>query len=200
VVTALALIPSSRAFSGKSVQEPTLPAITNATVLGKKLLITGINFTHGAVIFVEGKKFKTKNDIDNPSTLLVAKKGGKKIKPQEIVNLQVRNSDGVRSETFPFFSGRVVTIDDSAKAVELEVGERFVVLLKKPDYEWSITIEEPAVITKLEEVPIQGSQGLFFAERPGQTRLIADGELPCHKSSPPCLSPSLTVEIQIIVR
>lgn len=183
-----------------SAQDAASPVITNAIVKGKNLLVTGINFSRGATIFIQGKKFKTKNDPNNPETVLVAKKGGKKIKPQEIVGLQVRNSDGIRSEVFSFFTGRIVTIEDSGKIVELAVGERFVVLLKKPSYEWALTVEDTSIIRKLDEVVIEGAQGLFIAERQGETRLVAIGELPCHKSSPPCLAPSLAVEIRIIVK
>lgn len=76
------------------------PAITMASVKGKKLLITGENFDDGAVILLNGEEKKTKQPAANPQTSLIGKKAGKKIKPGDRV--QVRNPDGTLSEEFIF--------------------------------------------------------------------------------------------------
>ena len=76
--------------------------ITGASVTGKKLVITGENFDSGAVILLDGKKQKTANDEQNPSTTLIGKKAGKKIAHGEMVTLQVKNRNGRVSEPFGF--------------------------------------------------------------------------------------------------
>ncbi|HET9530101.1 MAG TPA: kelch repeat-containing protein [Blastocatellia bacterium] len=76
------------------------PRIMNASVSGKKLIVTGENFDPGAVILLNGQEQKSKNDKQNPQTRLIGKKAGKKIKPGD--KLQVRNPDGTLSEEFVF--------------------------------------------------------------------------------------------------
>ncbi len=74
--------------------------ITSASVSGKKLFLSGENFLVGAVILLNGEEEKTRNDDQNPSTMLIGKKAGKKIKAGDRV--QVRNPDGTLSEEFVF--------------------------------------------------------------------------------------------------
>lgn len=79
-----------------------VPTISGATIDGKKLLVSGMNFDDGAKIYVDGEKQKTKNDGDNPTTVLIAKKAGKNISRGQMVTLVVRNSDGASSASFSF--------------------------------------------------------------------------------------------------
>jgi hypothetical protein len=74
--------------------------ITCASVSGKKLFLSGENFLVGAVILLNGEDEKTRNDDQNPSTMLIGKKAGKKIKSGDRV--QVRNPDGTLSAEFIF--------------------------------------------------------------------------------------------------
>jgi Viral BACON domain len=74
--------------------------INNATVSGKKLFVTGENFDAGAVILLNGEEQKTGNDVQNPTTTLIGKKAGKKLKPGD--KLQVRNPNGSLSQQFTF--------------------------------------------------------------------------------------------------
>ncbi|MEK6302163.1 MAG: alpha/beta hydrolase [Acidobacteriota bacterium] len=76
--------------------------ITAASVSGKKLFVYGENFGGGAVILLDGKKQKTANDDQNPTTVLIGKKAGKTISHGQTVTLQVRNPDGRLSEAFSF--------------------------------------------------------------------------------------------------
>jgi hypothetical protein len=76
--------------------------ITSASVSGKKLFLSGENFLVGAVILLNGEEEKTRNDDQNPSTMLIGKKAGMKIKPGDRV--QVRNPDGTLSEEFIFMT------------------------------------------------------------------------------------------------
>jgi hypothetical protein len=89
-----------------------VPVILNASVSGKKLLVSGQNFVSGATLHkcsdcatpaTEGSKVKkVSNDSEMPSTLIVAKKAGKDIPKGSTVILQVKNPDGTLSEPFSF--------------------------------------------------------------------------------------------------
>jgi hypothetical protein len=80
-----------------------LPIITGANVSGKKLFVIGENFGAGAAILLNNERQKkTFNDNNSPTTMLVAKKAGKKIAVGDTVRLQVRNPDGRLSEVFSF--------------------------------------------------------------------------------------------------
>ncbi len=81
---------------------PKQPRITEVAVSGKKLIITGEDFDEGADVYLNDKKEKTKNDGDNPSTRLVAKKAGKKIEPGQTVMIKVKNSNGLESDVMEF--------------------------------------------------------------------------------------------------
>jgi hypothetical protein len=71
-------------------------------VNGKKLFVDGEDFDDSAVVLINGAEQFTANDDQSPTTALVVKKGGKKIKPGDTAILQVRNSDGALSQDFSF--------------------------------------------------------------------------------------------------
>jgi hypothetical protein len=73
--------------------------VAEVTVSGKKLMVTGENFDRAAVILVNGAAQSTKPDGENR---LLAKKGAKKIKSGNTVQVQVRNPDGLYSENFSY--------------------------------------------------------------------------------------------------
>ena len=79
---------------------PTAPRIMMASVSGKKLFLTGENFHAGAVILLNGEEQKSKNDQQNPQTILIGKKAGKKVMAGD--RLQVRNPNGSISAEFTF--------------------------------------------------------------------------------------------------
>jgi N-acetylneuraminic acid mutarotase len=76
------------------------PRILSVIVTGKKLFVTGEGFDSGAVILLNGKEYRTRNDTQNSEARLIVQKAGKKIKPGDRV--QVRNPDGSLSEEFTF--------------------------------------------------------------------------------------------------
>lgn len=76
--------------------------LTGASVSGKKLIVTGAGFDKGAVIVIDGKDQKTRNDETSPASMLVGKKAGKTIAPGQSVTIEVRNSDGTISNRFNF--------------------------------------------------------------------------------------------------
>jgi photosystem II stability/assembly factor-like uncharacterized protein len=87
------------ATQGSSSQQP---QVTNASVSGKRLTVQGQSFDQGAVIVIGGSDLPTINDSQNPSSMLVAKKGGRRITPGQQVTIQVRNSDGTMSNPYSY--------------------------------------------------------------------------------------------------
>ena len=75
-----------------------LPQISSVSVRRKLLTVTGTRFDEGAKILLNGEGQKTANDAEQPTTVLVAKKSGKKVKPGD--RLQVQNRDGKLSPDF----------------------------------------------------------------------------------------------------
>ena len=89
-------------MTGSTPPAETLPRISGATVSGKKLLVQGERFKPGALILLGGEEQKTANDSQSPSTRLIGKKAGKKVKPGNQVMIQVKNPDGAVSERYLF--------------------------------------------------------------------------------------------------
>jgi hypothetical protein len=192
-------LPSSSSSVHASVIEPqNAPRITNARVKGRKLILTGENFADGAVILVNGEPQKTRNDEGSPSTILIAKKAGTNIPDGAAVNIQVESANAI-SEKFPFFKGRVVTLDDVNKTINMSVGERILLVLINGAYDFVPSVVDETILRKVADVEIAGSKGVYEALRPGSTKLTATGELPCHRTEPRCLAPTLYVEFPIVV-
>jgi photosystem II stability/assembly factor-like uncharacterized protein len=78
------------------------PRIAGASVSGKNLIVTGEGFDKGAAILVDGAEQRTRNDESKPATVLIGKKTAKNLTPGQRVSVQVRNSDGLQSESFSF--------------------------------------------------------------------------------------------------
>jgi uncharacterized delta-60 repeat protein/uncharacterized repeat protein (TIGR01451 family) len=108
-------------FLGSSEVESEVkePGIGGAVIQGKKLLVSG-NFGNSSganlsgaietidiepqagcpVILIDGKEQKTTHDPDNPTTVLIAKKGGKTIARGQTVTLKVRLCSGFETADF----------------------------------------------------------------------------------------------------
>ena len=180
------------------LQSQNAPRITTARVKGRKLILTGENFADGAVILVNGEPQKTRNDEGSPSTILIAKKAGTNIPDGAAVNIQVESASAL-SEKFQFFKGRVVTLDDANKTINMSVGERILLVLINGAYDFVPSVVDETILRKVTDVEIAGSKGVYEAVRPGFTKLTAIGELPCHRTEPRCLAPTLYVEFPIMV-
>lgn len=182
-----------------TIQSDHVPRVFYVRVKGKKLFLTGENFMEGAVILIDGEPQKTRNDEESPSTDLIAKKGGNHIADNTAVTIQVEGPNG-KTDGFPFFKGLIVTFENVGKPILLKTGDRFLLFLAKGGYQFSPSVLDTSVLQKVDDVEIiPGSQGVFEARRPGTTTLNALGELPCHKTTPACLSPTLNVEFNVIV-
>lgn len=177
------------------------PQVTAARLKGNKLIVTGANFSEGAVIFIGGEAVGTHNDPDNPSGGLIAKKAGKKIAPESIVAISVQNSTGLMSQPFDLFSGLVITLDDDGKTFGVAVGTKFQLVLQKASYTWDAATFDPSFVNKLANEPaLRDSLGVFQTTQAGTTQLSSFGELPCAKVTPPCLAPSLGFRVTLIIK
>ena len=74
------------------------PLIMSTSREGKKLILYGINFDSGSVIFLNGEKQKTLHDDDNPRTVIIGKKLGKWAVAGD--RIQVRTSTGALSPAY----------------------------------------------------------------------------------------------------
>lgn len=79
---------------------PTKPVLIQAVISGKNIIVYGQNFQIGAVLRINDEPTKTRNDDPDPSQVLFAKKAAKRIAPGQVVQLQVENPDGKRSNFF----------------------------------------------------------------------------------------------------
>jgi len=78
------------------------PHVDSAQKQGKSLWVYGSGFADGAVIIAGGNELNTVNDSQQPSSTLMSKKGGKKIKGVQPWTIQVRNPDGTMSNSISF--------------------------------------------------------------------------------------------------
>ena len=176
-------------------------SITGARLEGNKLIVSGTNFHAGAMIQVNGRKQNTVNDLQHPSTLLIAAEAAKSIARGEIVMVKIENPGGAVSKEMGFFFGRVVTLEDNDKTIRLKAGQKFLLYLKNEPYSWTAIPHDEKVIQRTGDSScIPGSQGLFEALREGRTGLIATGELPCHKATPPCMAATLSFKLMLLVQ
>ena len=156
--------------SASTVQDEPAPRIFNARLSGKKLIVTGENFSNDSVIVVNGQAQKTKNDSENPTTMLIAKKAGKKMAKGEISTIIVQGIEGPPSGEFSFFRGLTITLNDVGKTVGLEVGEKFLLLLSRSPYRWEASVQDSTVVRVVDDaLPLLGAIAIFEASKKGQT-------------------------------
>jgi hypothetical protein len=175
LLVSLLLTRADQAFSNRSQNAP---KILKACMKGAKLIISGENFANTPVILINGQPQKTRSLDDSPATTLLVKNAANHLPPGEIASLQAQNPDGQMSESFEFFVGRTLTLDDNFKTVILSVGEKVQLKLDNGPYLWEVKFFDPNVLKRLEG-EVAGAQGLFQAQSVGQTKLTAVGDPPC---------------------
>jgi protocatechuate 3,4-dioxygenase beta subunit len=90
-------------ITGTTPTASAAPTINGAQISAKQLIVTGTNFSSGAVLLMNGEQQrKTANDETTPTTKLIARKSGKLIAAGQTVSLQVKNSDNTASNEFLF--------------------------------------------------------------------------------------------------
>jgi hypothetical protein len=95
---------------------------------------------------------------------------------------------------------KAVTLEDEGKTISMKVGDRFLLNLGTAIYEWTLSIDDQTVLSRVKNVmTIQGSQGLFEALKVGTTRLQADGDPLCARANPACKMPSRLFTITVLV-
>lgn len=68
--------------------------VYKSTDEGKRLQVFGESFDAGAVILLDGEERPSKNDGIRPTTTLIGKSAGKRIRKNPALKIQVRNADG----------------------------------------------------------------------------------------------------------
>jgi hypothetical protein len=95
--------------------------------------------------------------------------------------------------------GLVITRANNRQTISLHAGDRFVLLLGD-EYQWTVTISDQTVLHRVINItPIRGSQGVFEALQPGSAQLVAVGDPACRQSTPPCMLPSYSFELNVTV-
>jgi hypothetical protein len=91
----------------------------------------------------------------------------------------------------------IVSRTDNGRTISLTVGQRFILDLGLPGYDWTVVIEDPSLVSRIADRP--GTQGVYEARRTGRTLLTASGDPPCRKATPPCMAPSFGFRAEIHV-
>ncbi len=95
--------------------------------------------------------------------------------------------------------GLTITRANNRQTITLHTGDRFVLLLGD-EYQWTVTVADQTVLHRVVNItPIRGSQGVYEALKPGSTQLVAAGDPACRQSQPPCMLPSYSFELNVIV-
>jgi hypothetical protein len=93
-----------------------------------------------------------------------------------------------------------MTRAEAGSTISVARGERVLVRLGT-DFDWTVTVSDPRVLARVPGVTlVSGAQGLYVAEAAGQATISAVGDLPCRKSHPACMTPSLLISVIIAVR
>lgn len=187
--------------SASAVQDEKKPQIFNARMSGKKLIVTGDNFSPDSVIVVNGVAQKTKNDSENPTTMLIAKKAGKKMEKGELSTIIVQGFQGAPSDEFNFFRGLTVTLNDLDKTVSLSPGDKFLLILSRSPYKWEVSVQDPSLMKVVDDtLPVLGAIAIYEVLKKGETTLSAVGSVACQSSTPPCGTPSVHFQVNLVVK
>ncbi|MEP6870435.1 MAG: carboxypeptidase-like regulatory domain-containing protein [Anaerolineaceae bacterium] len=77
-----------------------------------------------------------------------------------------------------------VTRADDGKTAVLEVGDRFLLELGE-EFNWTVTVTDQSVVKQVPGIlVVRGAQGVYEAERTGETELAAVGTLNCPPQQP----------------
>ena len=128
------------------------------------------------------------------STAIVASSGG-----SQSTALPVKGPGAASTPIAPPAGG--VTLANNGETYILHPGERFLLNLGIDVYDWTVTINDQSVLSRVINVMvIRGAQGLYEAHQPGQVTLTADGDPFCRQAKPVCGMPSIAFKITLIVQ
>jgi hypothetical protein len=95
-------------------------------------------------------------------------------------------------------AGGIINMQNAESGVTLHVGERF--LLNLGDRDWKVRIGDETIMRLGESTAVpQGSQGYFEALKAGTTKIYATSDPACRQATPPCMLPTLFLEIPVTV-
>lgn len=94
-----------------------------------------------------------------------------------------------------------VTMGDDGRQIRIKPGQTLLFALDDVLYDhWTITIAGPAILAAQPNAPLPPhAQALYKAIAPGQTTMIAQGELKCAKATPPCQIAPQDFQVQVTV-
>ena len=93
---------------------------------------------------------------------------------------------------------RTVTRADDGKTLSLAVGERFLLDLGD-EFNWTVAIADQSVVRRVPGIlVVQGAQGIYEAQRAGETALTATGTFNCPPQQP-CPQIAALFRLQIVV-
>jgi hypothetical protein len=193
----LTLIPSNsyRADSSEPIiqtdssDQP--PLIFGAHLRGNRLIVEGANFDRRAVIRVNERRQKTLSDPYSQATMLVARKGGKKIKFDDFrQTIEVQNGSRLRSNPVHLyraasFTARLIVFGQSPANifVHLKSGEYLLIDSRSLP---SADNFEPAFLQQVLDSPFDTNDlRLYKVISSGDTFFMATQELPVGSEVPP---------------
>lgn len=95
-------------------------------------------------------------------------------------------------------AGGTVNLQNAESGVSLRAGEHF--LLNLGELGWKVRVGDPTILLQVNDPNVPaGSQGYFQALKAGKTKLYATSDPPCRQATPPCMLPTLFLEIQVTV-
>lgn len=102
--------------------------------------------------------------------------------------------------TVPSAGAHTITLADNGKTITLQTGDRFLLMLGN-NLNWIVSVADPSIVSRVPNVlVIRGAQGIYTANKAGQTTLSATGDPPCRQSRPPCAAPSQLFKLEIVVQ
>jgi len=93
-----------------------------------------------------------------------------------------------------------IGLQDGGKSVAAPIGATILVMLGT-DFVWTVAIDDPSILMPVPGVTlVRGAQGLYRAQKAGQTTISAVGDPACRSSRPPCMAPSFHWSVTVDVR
>jgi hypothetical protein len=93
-----------------------------------------------------------------------------------------------------------VTLAEDGRTITLLPGQYALVNLGS-ELDWTVHVHDETIVSRVAGITVvRGAQGIYQANRVGQTVLSATGDPACRKAQPACAQVSRTFTVTIIVR
>lgn len=100
----------------------------------------------------------------------------------------------------PLTGAKVVTLSDNRQTLYLHPGDTFTLRLPSL-YDWHLSpTGNQILILDSNQATTQGIEAVYKAIAPGNTIITASGDPGCRKSKPPCMLPSISFSLTVIVQ